>query len=93
LSNGELLTRAQQNFDVLITCDTNIYHQQKVAAYNIAVIVLRAYDIKYESLSPLMAETLQAIQTIQPGSVVYVYVDEKLKLSDRRKGKGPPGQP
>jgi len=87
--NGELLEAAQQTFDVLLTTDTNIYHQQKVEQFDIAVIVLRAYNNKYESLRPLMPDVLSLLETVQPGKVYYVYIDEKLKESDRRKGKGP----
>lgn len=88
LKNGQLLAVAQQTFDVLLTADTNIYHQQKVEMYDIAVIVLRAYDNSYESLQPLMPDVLSLLETIKPGKVHYIYVDEKLKESDRRKGKG-----
>jgi predicted nuclease of predicted toxin-antitoxin system len=87
--NGELLEAAQAEFDVLLTTDVNLYHQNKVADFNLAVIVLRAYRNSYEALAPLIPETLGILETIQPGEVVYVYVDEKLKQSDLRKGKGP----
>lgn len=86
--NGELLDAAQQTFDVLLTMDTNIYHQQKVAQFNIAVIVLRAYNNKYETLRLMMPDVLSQLATIEPGQVCYIYNDEKLKESDQRKGKG-----
>lgn len=89
LGNGQLLAAAQPAFDVLLTADTNIYHQQKVAQFDIAVIVLRSYNIKYESLRPLMPDVLDLLKSIEPGKVYYLYTDEKLKESDLRKGKGP----
>lgn len=52
--NGELLEVAQTEFDVLLTTDTNLYHQQKVADYDLAVVVLRAYRNSMEALTPLM---------------------------------------
>jgi hypothetical protein len=73
----------------LLTTDANLYHQNKVADYNLAVIVLRAYRNSYQALAPLIAEVLQALETIQPAEVVYVYTDEKLMAADQRKGKGP----
>jgi predicted nuclease of predicted toxin-antitoxin system len=88
LGNGQLLTAAQPTCDVLLTTDTNIYHQQKVAQFDIAVIVLRAYNNKVESLLPLMLDVLRQMETIEPGRVYYIYADERLKESDRRKGKG-----
>lgn len=47
--NGALLEAAQHDFDVLLTTDTNLYHQQKVAAYDLAVIVMRAYQNSLEA--------------------------------------------
>jgi hypothetical protein len=41
LSNGELLAAAvKEEFDVLVTCDQNIQHQQVIAGRQIAVVVL-----------------------------------------------------
>ncbi len=91
-SNGILLGLAQEEFDVLLTVDTNIYHQQNVALYNIAVIVLRAYDNTYESIVPLAPEVMSLLERIKPGEIHYVYVDEALRESDLRRGKGPSGK-
>jgi len=37
--NGELLRLAEQNFDVLLTNDQNIEHQQMIGALDLAFIV------------------------------------------------------
>lgn len=87
--NSVLLGLAQAEFDVLLTADANIYYQQNVALYNIAVIVLRAYDNTYESIVPLLPEVMELLERIKPGEVNYVYVDEALRQSDLRRGKGP----
>ena len=50
LGNGKLRDVAQETFDVLLTTDTNLYHQQKVEQFDLAVIVLRAYRNSYRSL-------------------------------------------
>ena len=89
LGNGKLLDAAQSLFDVLLTADANIYHQQKVARFDIAVVVLRVYDLKPDSLRPLIPDVLDLLNNVEPGKVYYIYADEKLKESDRRKGKGP----
>lgn len=89
LENGDLLIIAQEEFDALLTTDANIYHQQKVASYDIAVIVLRAFDNNYDSLVVLMDDVLKTLETILPGQTLYLYADEKLKKSDQRRGKGP----
>lgn len=87
--NGELLDVAQFEVDVLLTTDTNLYHQQKVADYDLAVIVLRAYQNSLEALTPLMAPVMELLERINPGETHYVYVDEALRQSDLRRGKGP----
>lgn len=41
LSNGELLQRAQAEYDVLVTMDTNLRHQQNRRLFDAAAVVLR----------------------------------------------------
>ena len=88
-NNGVLLGLAQAEFDVLLTVDTNIYHQQNVSLYSIAVIVLRAYDNTYESIISLLPEVMRLLERAEPGKIYYVYADEALRQSDQRRGKGP----
>lgn len=40
LRNGELLAKAEAEFDLLITTDRNLRHQQDLAALRIAILVL-----------------------------------------------------
>lgn len=40
LSNGELLAAAESRFDVLVTTDRNLRHQQSPAGRKLAVLVL-----------------------------------------------------
>ncbi len=89
LQNGELLFAAQHEYDVLLTADANLYYQNKVARFDIAVLVLRAYRNAYEFLLETISGALEALENIQPGQVVYVWADERLQEADRRKGKGP----
>ena len=42
LSNGMLLQKAETEFDVFITGDTNLMFQQNIIGFNIAVVVLEA---------------------------------------------------
>ena len=42
IKNGELLTRAQTQFDVFVTVDRNLAFQQNIPQFTIAVIVLQA---------------------------------------------------
>lgn len=87
LANGALLAKAQGEYDVLISTDSNIKYQQNLLDYDIALIVLRAFNTKLESYLPLVLEIQLAIQTIRPGDVVYLYADPKLAAIDARKGR------
>jgi len=42
LKNGALLSRAEKEFYVLLTMDSNMVHQQNLANYKIAIIALKA---------------------------------------------------
>jgi len=59
--NGELLRRAVQRFDVLVTGDQNIENQQNPALLPIPVILLVAPNNRIEALRPLVPELLQAL--------------------------------
>jgi predicted nuclease of predicted toxin-antitoxin system len=87
LGNGELLAKAQEFFDVLITTDSNVSCQQPLHDYDIALIVLRALKIKLEFYLPMVPEIENTFSKIQPGEVVYIYADPKLALKDQRKGR------
>lgn len=87
LENGDLLKAAEIEFDILITTDSNIKHQQNFSQFDIALIVLRAFDISIESYLPLVPEILATLNVIQPGDIKYLYANEKLRESDQRKGK------
>ena len=94
LRNSDLLEAAQADYAVLVTTDSNLYHQNVVARYAIAVIVLRGYRTAPEILQGAIPEALQALCVIQPGEVYYAYADEQTRQSDLRRGKGPqPKQP
>jgi predicted nuclease of predicted toxin-antitoxin system len=70
--NGELLRLAEQEFDVFITMDKNLEHQQNLRALNIAVIVVRARSNAYRVVAPLMPEVNEALRVIQSGQVIHV---------------------
>lgn len=72
LKNGALLRAADGAFDVLVTVDKSIRHQQNLQSFQIAVLVLNARTNRYEDLQPLVPRALEAIKTLQPGSVVLV---------------------
>ena len=67
LKNGELLGRAQVEFDVFITVDRNLMFQQNLPQFDIAVIVLAAKTNRLEDLSALVPKILEAVPSVEPG--------------------------
>ncbi|MGC1088598.1 MAG: hypothetical protein WA894_09190, partial [Candidatus Acidiferrum sp.] len=62
--NGELLSLAEGNFDVLITVDKNLRYQQNITNRRIAILVLRAASNDIDDIRPLLPEILFALQSI-----------------------------
>jgi hypothetical protein len=70
--NGERLRLAQLDFDVLLTNDQNIEHQQNLKKFDLAFVVLVALTNDIEDLKPLMPAANEAMRTIQPGEIRYI---------------------
>lgn len=70
--NGALLRAADASFDVLITVDRNIPYQQNLIGLNIAIMILITKSNRYDDLKPRVPQALQALTSVQPGSVVRV---------------------
>jgi hypothetical protein len=71
--DGALLTlMVAQGFEVLITVDQNLRHQQNLKAIGIAVIVLVAASNRLADLEPLMPSAQVALDAIGPGDVVKI---------------------
>jgi uncharacterized protein DUF5615 len=72
--NGPLLELAAPEFDVLLTADQNLEHQQNVRALPIAVAVLVAASNRIESLRPLVPEILRILPTLRRGDFIRIAV-------------------
>jgi hypothetical protein len=72
LKNGQLLARAQDKFDVLITMDGSMASQQNVARIRLAIVALRAPSNRLEDTSPLMPKVLALLPALKPGKMVKV---------------------
>jgi len=72
LSNGELLTAAEQaGFELLLTTDKNIRYQQNLAGRKIAIVVLGTSQ--WPVLRLHVQRVAAAVNTVTPGS--YTEVD------------------
>jgi predicted nuclease of predicted toxin-antitoxin system len=72
IRNSELLQLAADGFDVFLTADQNLEHQQHLSALPIAVVVLGAPTNRIESLRPLVPALLRGLQTVTPRQLIRV---------------------
>ena len=72
LQNGELLTVAERaGFDVFLTTDKNIRHQQNLAGLKISIVVIGCQQ--WPALQPHIDRVVAAVNAATPGS--YTEVD------------------
>ncbi len=72
LKNGELLGRAQSEFDVLLTMDKSIPSQQRLAQYAIGLLIVRARSNRLLDLLPLIPKMLAALPEAKPGTAAVI---------------------
>lgn len=69
LEDGELLTFADEAFDVVITVDQHIPEQQNLSRYNLALIILFVPTNRLPDLLPVADQTIEALRVIKPGQL------------------------
>ena len=73
LKNGDLLRAAEDaGFEVFLTTDKNIRHQQNMAGRTIAVVVIGVQQ--WPALQPHVALVVAAVNAATPGSFVEVAI-------------------
>lgn len=72
--NGELMKVARGQFQVFVTADQNLRYQQNLAYADVGVIVLVATNNRIQTLSLLMPQVNEALQTIIAGQVIEIEV-------------------
>ena len=71
-TNGELLSLVQAEFDIFITMDKSLEHQQNLTDVSICIIVLHGVNSRYETLAPLIPQIREAVGQAKPGSVIHI---------------------
>ena len=69
LDDGPLLDVMAGRFDVLITVDKNLPHQQRLSERPFAVVILRARTNRLSDLMPLLPALLAAMPLVHPGEL------------------------
>ena len=73
LSNGVLLrAAATAGFDVVVTADASIRHQQNIGSLGIAVVVITRVRNTVADLIPLVPDVLNALAIIKMGEIIEV---------------------
>ena len=70
LRNGELLDRAEQQFDALITTDRNLKNQQNLSLLKIAILVLPTTS--WPRLQGRLHEIGAAVDSLRPAQYIEI---------------------
>jgi len=68
LRNGELLAKAEPQFEVLVTTDRNLRNQQNLTGRQIAILVLPTTS--WPRLQMMTDRIVSAVASLQPGQFV-----------------------
>ncbi len=73
LSNGELLKAAEEaGFDVLLTTDTNLPHQQNLEGRKLAIVILSKN--RWSLVRSVMQQIADAVNAAKPGAYTLVEI-------------------
>lgn len=72
IEDGEILRRASADFDVIVTADQGIPHQQNLATFDIAVVILIARSNRIADYEPLAEKLRLAVENAEPRVAIRV---------------------
>lgn len=72
LKNGQLLRRAEGDFDAFITTDKSLQHQQNLSTWSIAFLLLRAVSNDIADLQPLVPRLIASLADAAPGTLTVI---------------------
>jgi hypothetical protein len=70
--DGPLLILAQEQFDVFVTIDRSLEHQQNLKTLNLGFVVVRVQSNEITSYLHLFAQLNEAAESVSPGQVIHV---------------------
>lgn len=72
MNNGKLLREVESaGYDVFLTTDQGIPHQQNLAQRKISILVIRTRTNQIEDLLPIVGAILSKLSGIQPGQIIF----------------------
>jgi hypothetical protein len=72
--NGELLSRAQQTFDVLLTADRRLQFQQNLSRFDIGIVVIITVNLRLRTIVAASEQIRVALLNVTPGKLISVQV-------------------
>jgi predicted nuclease of predicted toxin-antitoxin system len=72
IRNGDLLQRAEAEFDLFMTSDQNIRYQQNLASRSISILELSTNDLRRIQSAGVLVE--EAIRNIQPAEFHHLVI-------------------
>ena len=73
-ANGNLLGRAQAEFDVLLTADRRLQFQQNLALFDIGVVVILTPSLRFREIRTAVEVIRSAVATVSSGELIQVQV-------------------
>lgn len=70
--NGQLLRRVTGDFNVFITIDKSIQHQQNLASFNISFALLRVLSNDIADIEPILPRLFARWHELKPGTLLIV---------------------
>jgi hypothetical protein len=70
--DGPLLALAQKSFDVFLTIDRGVEHQQALKKLGMGILIAHIPNNEIASYRPLFPQLLRAAETVRMGQVVHL---------------------
>lgn len=70
IKNGELLQRAEAEFDVFVTADQKLRYQQNLSGRKLAIIVIPTNQVR--AVISLLPAIENALKLVQPGTLIEI---------------------
>lgn len=70
--NGALLRAAEQEFDVLVTMDRSMEHQQNLGTFDLGIVLVTAKSNRRRDVTPAVPEMNRVLRQIRSGELLVV---------------------
>jgi predicted nuclease of predicted toxin-antitoxin system len=77
VKNSELLRAVTGRYDILVTGDTNLEHQQNLSGFDLAVVLIHPQRLVIEQIEPLIPLAVAAFATAPKRAVTTIGVPKE----------------